>query len=495
MVTKSTKVVSKRSIIGHGLSILLQRSTENFASVLDQSLFDVVVIGAGVVGCAVARRFTLEGARVAVLEKGTDILDGASKANSAILHTGFDAPEGSLELACIRDGYAEYQAIRDSLGLVQDNAGAYVVAWTQDELRNLESIKAKAHLKGVTDVALVDAETLGAWEPNLSRNALGAVHVPGESLIDPWSAPYVYLRQAMENGAKVFTSCEVAEGTFDGEEWRVVTTKGTLRARHVINCAGLYGDVVNRALLGAAQFEIKPRKGQFVVFDKAASDLVSAIILPVPSETTKGIVVFRTVFGNLAVGPTAEEQDSRTDASTDDETLKALIADGIAKIPALKDMPITATYAGLRPASDQKEYRVSATSEQNWITVGGIRSTGLSGALGIARHVYGLYEKMGASHDKLPDPVVPKANMLSEAGPRDWKQDGAGEVVCHCELVTRREIETALHGPLPARSLAGLKRQTRATMGRCQGFYCSARLAELTDGCFVSAMAERLSHE
>ena len=460
-----------------------------------RTIFDVAIIGAGVVGCAVARRFTLEGAQVAVLEKGTDILDGASKANSAILHTGFDAPAGSLELECVQAGYAEYQRIREGLGLMQDEAGAYVVAWTQSELADLDMIQKQAHQNGVTDARLVDAKTLHSAEPNLSENAQGAVFVPGEYLIDPWSAPYVYLRQAIENGAKAFTSCEVISGAFNGELWDLQTSTGPIRARYVINCAGLYGDAVNNAVLGKSELQIKPRKGQFVVFDKAASDLVSAIILPVPSETTKGIVVFRTVFGNLAVGPTAEEQDSRTDASTDEDTLKALIADGIAKIPALQGMPVTATYAGLRPASDQKDYRISKTPEQNWLTVGGIRSTGLSGALGIARQVYGLYSGMGQSHDKMPDPAMPQANVLSEAGQRDWKQPASGEIVCHCELVTKREIDAALTGPLAARSLAGLKRQTRATMGRCQGFYCSPRLAEITDGSFAQSMSEDIPNE
>ncbi|SFR46143.1 NAD(P)/FAD-dependent oxidoreductase [Litoreibacter janthinus] len=453
--------------------------------------FDVVVIGAGVVGCAMARRFTLEGARVAILERATDILAGASKANSAILHTGFDAPEGSLELECVRAGYQEYQNIRGSLGLVQDNAGAYVVAWKKAGLSKLEALKARAHRNGITDVELVSAETLKAQEPNLSDKALGAAFVPTESLIDPWSAPYVYLHQAIENGAHLMTSCDVTSGVFDGEHWRLDTTMGSVEARVVINCAGLYGDLVDQALLGASDFTIKPRKGQFVVFDKAASKLLSSIILPVPSKTTKGIVLFRTVFGNLAVGPTAEEQRSRTDTTTDEQTLKALIADAVTKVPALKDMPVTATYAGLRPATENNDYQILPKSDRNWITVGGIRSTGLSGALGIAQYVYRLYSEMGRSHEPLANPATPQANQLAEGAARDWTRGTGGEVVCHCELVTKREIETALSGPLRARSIDGLKRQTRATMGRCQGFYCAARLAELTSGHFERPLAEK----
>ncbi len=458
--------------------------------------FDVAIIGGGVVGCAMARRFTLEGARVVLLEKAPDILDGASKANSAILHTGFDAPEGSLELDCVRNGFREYLEIRDGLGLVHERSGALVVAWSEAETQKLEAIRAQAHANGVGDVDLVSAEALRAREPNLSHRAKAALDVPGEGIIDPWSAPYAYLDQAIANGAQAFTSCEVTGGDFDGDTWALETTRGPIRADTVINCAGLYGDLVDAALLGEARFAITPRKGQFVVFDKAARDLVSSIILPVPTERTKGVVVFRTVFGNLAVGPTAEDQPSRSDASTDEATLRGLIADGVAKIPALENMPVTAVYAGLRPASEAKDYRIHATAEKNWITVGGIRSTGLSGALGIARHVFGLYGEMGRHHAPLESPAGVSARApLAESGARDWQAPDHGEIVCQCEMVTRREIEAALTGPLAARSLAGLKRQTRATMGRCQGFFCTARLAELTAGKFEPPMSQEIGDD
>ncbi len=455
--------------------------------------FDVAIIGAGVVGCAMARRFTLEGARVALIEKAPDILDGASKANSAILHTGFDAPKGSLELQCIQDGHREYTEIRARLGLPLDPCGAYVVGWTGHELEKLQSLRAKAHENHVTDAKIITAQELRRREPNLADHAQGALHIPGESLIDPWSAPYVYLRQAIENGAQTFLSSEVTEGNFEGGAWQIITPSGRLRAKTIINCAGLYGDLLDQALLGRAAYKITPRKGQFVVFDKAASDLLRAIILPVPGARSKGIVLFRTVFGNLAVGPTAEDQQSRRDASTDKSTLEALIEAAHNMLPMLRPMPVTATYAGLRPASEFKDYQISTTPEKNWISVGAIRSTGLSGALGIARHVFGLYQKMGHSHNAIGTPVTPKATQLAQTAPRDWTRKNPGEIVCHCELVTRREIEAALTGPLPARSLAGLKRQTRATMGRCQGFYCSARLAELTDGHFEVPLCEKIN--
>ena len=459
---------------------------------LSGDLFDVAIIGAGVVGCAIARRFTLQGAHVAVIEKASDILDGASKANSAILHTGFDAPPGSLEWSCIRDGYEEYRKIYRELGLTLEQTGAFVVGWRDEEMAKLESILQKAQVNGVTDTAMISAAELAAQEPHLASHAKGAIAVPGESIIDPWSAPYAYLHQSLLNGGQIFRSCEVRAGQFHGDHWQLETSRGGLKCKTIINCAGLYGDRLNETLLGSTKFNITPRKGQFVVFDKAASDLIKAVILPVPTSRTKGVVLFRTVFGNLMVGPTAQDQSSRTDNSTDEASLKELIAAGVEKLPGLENMPVTATYAGLRPACEFSDYQIEADHARNWITVGAIRSTGLSGALGIAQHAYALYCEAGGHHNAIDAPKVPHVPMLAEKGLRDWQSRDHGEIVCHCELVTEREIKRALQGTLKACSLAGLKRQTRVTMGRCQGFYCTARLSELTDGHFDQPLSDKI---
>lgn len=448
--------------------------------------YDVAVIGAGVVGCAVARRLTLAGARVVVLEKALDILDGASKGNSGILHTGFDAPPGSLEQRCVAAGHAEYLAIREKLNLPLMETGALVLAWTEVEEARLPALLEQARANGVDDVAPLGRAEILALEPNLSPRVRAGFRVPREFVIDPWSAPTAYLLQALANGAGIRRGCEVTGGAFDGARWTLETSTGPLRADTVVTCAGLYGDLVDRCLLGTASFGIRPRKGQFVVFDKAAAGLVTATILPVPSATTKGVVLCRTAYGNLLVGPTAEEQESREDASTDGETLAMLRAKGIEMLPALAGVPVTAAYAGLRPASEEKDYRLTAHAERRYVSVGGIRSTGLSSALGLAREVERLIEGFGGVPALRPArPVWPQVPTLCEERPRAWRQPGNGGIVCHCELVTRGEIEAALEGPLPAQSLAGLKRRTRVTMGRCQGFYCLGTLSEITAGRFA----------
>nr|WP_306263820.1 NAD(P)/FAD-dependent oxidoreductase [Pararhizobium sp. IMCC3301] len=444
--------------------------------------YDIAVIGAGVVGCAMARRFTLDGARVVVIEKSLDVLDGASKGNSAILHTGFDAPPGSLEQQCINAGYREYLDIAEPLSLPILKCGAMVLAWDEDQLSQLPALIEKAHRNGVASVAMLSREQITQREPKLAPNLYGGFEVPGESLIDPWTSAHMYILQALANGAELVPGAEVAEGSFAQGVWTLRTTAGEFCASHVINCAGLYGDIVDERLMGQRNFTVTPRKGQFVVFDKPASELVSSIILPVPSKTTKGVVLCRTIFGNVLVGPTAEEQQSRTDASTDRDALLALRDQAVAMLPELAQCEITANYAGLRPATEHQDYQIRQHAGCNAVTVGGIRSTGLSSALGIARHVTGLLAQRGVKFTALSDPVIPDADRLSNYHGRDWETAGNGGVVCHCELVTRREIERVLDGPMPPATLSGLKRRTRVTMGRCQGFYCIAELAQITKG-------------
>ena len=442
---------------------------------------DVVVIGGGVVGCAVFRRFTLMGARVLLLEKGGDILSGASKANSAILHTGFDAPTGSLELQCMQDGYAEYMTIHEKMNLPLLKTTAIVVAWNQEQLDALPGIVQQAHANGVTDVVQISAAELYRREPKLAAGALAGVYVPGEYIIDPWSSPLAYVTQAVMHGGKYHFNCQVLDVTPQQDGWELSTSKGKVNTRLVINCAGNHGDLLD-GMWRQPEFEIRPRKGQFLVYDKAAAADINAIILPVPTATTKGVLLCKTIFGNMILGPTAEEQQDRNRADVDESVMQGLIEKGTAMLPSLPHYSVTATYAGLRPATEKKEYRLFHYPQEKWITVGGIRSTGLTAALGIAKHVEGLYRDHFpelfplSAPAELQWPVMP---MLSEYETRDFACSGNGGVVCHCELVTRRELEAAFNSAVPPECIGGLRRRTRVMMGRCNGFFCSNNVAEI----------------
>ena len=444
---------------------------------------DVAIIGAGVVGCAMARRFALEGARVCVLEAAPDILSGASKANSAILHTGFDAPPGSLELSCMQDAYDEYMEIREAMNLPVLETGAMVAAWTEDEEARLPDLLAQAQGNGVTDTRIISRDEALAREPALAGHVRGALLVPREHVIDPWSAPLAYATQAKALGAEFRFNAPLTGARRDGDTWQLETGAGSLMAKTVVNCAGLYGDKVEEILTGTPSFEIRPRKGQFVVFDKAASQHLRTILLPVPNERTKGVVLTRTAFGNLLVGPTAEEQEARDRPDVTTPELEMLISKAVELVPALQDMPVTAVYAGLRPASERKEYRVHADADLGYYCAGGIRSTGLTAALGIARHVFALWsESHSLAWSKPNDTMPPSMPNLAEHLPRDYQIPGHDGIVCHCEMVTAREIRAAFDSQLPPGDFGGLRRRTRCAMGRCQGFNCLWRIASLAEG-------------
>lgn len=445
--------------------------------------FDVAIVGAGVVGCGIARSFAIRGWKTVVLEKAGDILEGASKGNSALLHTGFDEPSDGMELALIKRGYATYRRIHGRMNLPLVMTGAVVVAWDEEQLRKLPDIAAHATRNGVSAAILSQVE-LRCLEPNLSGNALAAVHIPDEAIIDPWSAPLGYMRQAILHGAILSTGTQVTGLSRKPEGWRIETSGGTVAARLVVNAAGLFGDHVERLAGRQPGFEIRPRKGQFVVYDKPAHDLVTAIILRVPTERTKGVLLARTVFGNLLLGPTAEDQTDRVRASCEEPVLRRIMAEGEAMLPELAGQTITATFAALRPATEHRDYVLRVDAEDSWITVGGIRSTGLSASLGIGEWVaeqgsaaLGMPGRAAAPADEDLDwPTMP---AIAETLPRPYRQSPRSPIVCHCEWVTENEVRNALEGPAAAGTLGGLKRRTRIAMGRCQGFGCSGALCRL----------------
>ncbi len=327
----------------------------------------------------------------------------------------------------------------------------------------------------------IDRDELRKREPSLSERGLGAVHVPGEHIIDPWSAPLAYAHQGLAHGGKILRRCRVTGGSI---RRRALDAADDARRRRrpgvVINAAGNHGDLVE-AINQPPAFAITPRKGQFVVFDKPASKLLHAIILPVPTERTKGVVACRTAFGNLLVGPTAEDQTDRDRAEVDHAMLEQLIAKGVEMVPELAHHSVNAIYAGLRPATQFKDYQIAVNRERRWITAAGIRSTGLTAALGIAQMIgRGFAETFGDVREA--EPIWTPVPNLAEERPRQYMTEAGGEIVCHCELVTRGEIAAALEGPLPAGDLGGLKRRTRCMMGRCQGFYCSAQVLAMAEG-------------
>ncbi|AYN38278.1 FAD/NAD(P)-binding oxidoreductase [Streptomyces dangxiongensis] len=452
---------------------------------LPSTAYDVAIVGAGVVGCAIARELARHPRlSVALVEAQDDVGQGTSKANTAILHTGFDATPGTLEARLVREGYERLGAYAAETDIPVERVGALLVAWDEEQLAALPRLAAKAERNACPGTALLGPGELYAREPRLGPGALGALHVPGESVICPWTTTLAYATQAVRAGVDLHLNTAVRDARWaDGH--RLTTTRGTLRARHLVNAAGLHADTLDRRL-GHQDFTVTPRRGQLLVFDKLARPLVRHILLPVPTALGKGVLVTPTVHGNVLLGPTAENLPDRQATGSTADGLAGLRDQGRRILPALLDEEVTAVYAGLRAATEHEDYRITAHPGQAYVTVGGIRSTGLTASLAIAAHVTGLLTDAGLDPGPVREPDAVVMPQLGEAFPRPYQRADLiaedpeyGILVCHCERVSRGEIRDALAGPVPPRSLEGLRRRTRARAGRCQGFYCGAAVREL----------------
>ncbi|HEY2387653.1 MAG TPA: NAD(P)/FAD-dependent oxidoreductase [Candidatus Binatia bacterium] len=462
--------------------------------------FDVAVIGAGVVGAAIARDLARTEARTLLLEAGADVGAGTSKANTAILHTGFDAKPGTLEARLVRRGYELLTRHAPGAGIPVERLGAVLVAWDEEQRVALSGIVEVARRNGYDAIRPLEAAELYAREPRLGPGALAALEIPDESIICPFTTPLAFATEAVANGATLRLEAPLQGIAADAEGvYALATPHGTVCARWVVNAAGLFADAVDR-MFGHDGFTVTPRRGELIVFDKLARPLVRHIVLPVPTRTTKGVLVSPTVFGNVMVGPTADDVPDKTVAESTASGLRGLCERARRIVPALAGEEVTSVYVGLRAATEHGDYQIRVDPARRYVCVGGIRSTGLTASMAIAEHVCDGLRDAGLALAPRDDVHGVRMPNLGEAFPRPYQraeliaQDpGYGQIVCHCERVTRREILDAAAALVPARSLDGLRRRTRATLGRCQGFYCVATVARLLAEASGRSMADLLA--
>ena len=440
---------------------------------------DVVIVGAGVVGAAIARELSRYELDVTLLEAGPDVGAGTSKANTALLHTGFDAKPGTLEARLVARGYQLLSEYAPGAGIPVEQVGALLVAWDETQRAEFAGIVERSHANGYRAIRELDRDELYRREPKLGLGAVGALEVPDEALICPFTTPLAFATEAVLAGCELRRDTSVtAVERLPGGGFRVEAGGDSLTTRQLVNAAGLRSDEIDR-LLGYERFTVTPRRGELIVFDKLTRPLVRHIVLAVPTAVSKGVLVSPTVFGNVMVGPTAEDVPNKADTSSTAAGLDYLVAETDRILPALLDFDVTAVYVGLRAATEHADFQIAF--EDGYACVGGIRSTGLSASMAIAEHVREGLELEAAARAARPPPRMPN---IGEAFTRPYRQTDLiasdpdyGRVVCFCERVTRGEIRDALASPVPPVDLDGLRRRTRAHMGRCQGFFCGARLA------------------
>ena len=463
--------------------------TNDNAVTRDAPPYDVAVIGAGIVGSAIARELAGYQLTVALVEAGPDVGAGTSKANTAILHTGFDAKPGTLESRLVRRGHELMLDYAQQAGIPVEPTGALLVAWTDEELAALPGLKIKAEDNGYRHCVLVDAAEVYRQVPALGPGALGGLTVPDESIICTWTASLAVATDACRRGVDLLLDTRVTSVEKRGDHTVLQTTAGPLAARWVVNAAGLGSDLVD-AMFGHARFTVTPRRGELLVFDKLARPLVDRIVLPVPSSAGKGVLVSPTIYGNVMLGPTAEDLKDRIRTATSEAGFAFLLGKGRQLMPRLLEEEVTASYAGLRAAIDSGDYLIDLDVPARYLLVGGIRSTGLTASLSIAEYVRDLLftgSDMAASR-KPSVPQTVRMPNIGEAFLRPYADSARieldpeyGRMVCFCERVTAGEIRDALCSTIPPVDLDGLRRRTRAMNGRCQGFYCGADVLDRLD--------------
>jgi len=448
--------------------------------------YDVAIVGAGVCGCAIARELSRYDARVIVIERGEDVCVGTSKANSAIVHAGYDPEPGSLKARLNVEGNRSMGELCDELNVPFKRIGSLVVCTDESLLPDLEALLARGTQNGVPDLRIVGREELVQMEPNISDAAVAALWAPTGGIVCPFELTIALAQNACANGAEFLFDSEVTaiDATAAGT-WRVTCGEKSVEARAVVNAAGVYaGDV--HAMASTQSMGVSPRRGEYYLLDKADGDYVRHTIFVQPGPMGKGVLVSPTVHGNVLVGPNAEDLDDREATNTTRAGL-----DDVKRLctTAMKNVPVRdaiTNFAGLRAVPAAGDFVIGeATDAPGFFDCAGIASPGLSASPAIGKMVAGMV----AEHLSLTErddfietregPVRPMEMSFEERQELIRRRPDYGAIVCRCESVSEGEIVDAIRGPIGARSLDGVKRRTRAGMGRCQAGFCSPRVMEL----------------
>ena len=448
---------------------------------------DIVIIGAGAVGCAVARELSRYNLRVLVVDKRADVGGDASKSNSSIICSGFDCPPNTLESQlCLSQRAIVEQVVRD-LDVPFKVCGALMPAISREQFALLPKIQDEAFQNHVYDVEYMSPEEILELEPEVNPKLLGGLYIPRDAVIDPFLFVVAMAENAAENGAEFLLNCEVTGiRCSDGEVKEIETTKGVLATSYVINAAGLFCDEV-AAMAGECDFTVKPRKGQFFILDKKTSCTISHIVYPIPTPETRGKLLLPTIHGNILLGPTAEDLEDKQDHATTADQLAAVERECRQLVPNIRVSDAITQYCGLRPNRIPAGFHFNLSwKSKGYLGISGVRSTGISTCLAIAKYVCktlgdaGLLLSQKKGFLRTRRGIVQFRDAGLEQREELIKQDVSyGRIVCRCESVTEAEIIQAIHRPIGARSADAIKRRLRAGMGRCQGGFCGPRVLEI----------------
>ena len=449
-------------------------------------MYDVIIVGAGVSGAASARELSRCAARVCVLEKEEDVCCGTSKANSAIVHAGYDAAPGSLMAKLNVRGNALMGDLAKDLDIPVRRIGSLVVCLSEEDMPGLQALYDRGQANGVPDLRIIYHDELLQMEPNLSEETYAALYAPTAGIVCPFGLNIALAENAAMNGVEFHFDTEVQSlERRQGGGWILHTSQGSYETRLVVNAAGVYADSLHN-MISSGKIHITPRRGDYCLLDKTTGSHVNHTIFPLPGKYGKGILVSPTIHGNLLLGPTAIDVADPEATNTTADGLAQVLENAGRYVKEIPYKNVITSFAGLRAHEDGHEFIIGEVpGAENFIDCAGIESPGLtsSPAIGemVAEIVRAKLELSEKEHFISRRKGIMNPTQLPDGERQEWirRHPAYGHIVCRCEHISEGEILDAIHRPLGARSLDGVKRRVRAGMGRCQGGFCSPRVMEL----------------
>ncbi len=447
-------------------------------------MYDIAIIGAGVIGGMIARALSRYNIKVCILEKENDVAMGATKANSAIVHAGFDAKEGSLKAQLNVKGSKMMPDVCRELGVKYKNNGSLVIGFSDEDRENIDELLKRGIKNGVEALRVIERGEIKALEPNISDNVVCALYAPTGAIVCPYDLTVAAIGNAMDNGVELKCNFEACDIEKRDSGYKIISNDNEIEAKFIINCAGIYSDKIAK-LVGDSSFNVHARRGEYILLDKECGNLVSHTIFRTPSKMGKGILVTPTVDGNMLLGPTSVDIDDKENKATTQEGFDDIIekaGKNINNVPLAKTIT---SFCGLRAVGSTGDFIINSP-KQRFINVAGIESPGLSASPAIAEYVIELLKEQGLTLNQKADynPKRESSHTFSEASIDEKNKmiknnPAYGRIVCRCEGITEGEILDAIHRNPGARDLDGIKRRTRAQMGRCQGGFCGPYITEI----------------
>ena len=448
-------------------------------------MYDIIIIGAGVIGCSVARELSKYETKVLVIEKNEDVCTGASKANSAIIHSGYDAQSGTLKARFNVEGNRMMDRISEELDVPFKRIGSLTVCTDRERIPELIKLRERGERNGVDGLRVLDRDEVLKLEPQIGDDVVAALWAPTAGIVCPFKLTVAYAENAAVNGVEFLFDTPVKNVFSDGKYWHVVTEKNAYTAAVVVNAAGVYSDIFHN-MVSDRKIHITPRRGDYILLDRAAQGTVRHTIFQLPTKLGKGVLVTPTVHGNTIVGPTAVDVDDREMTATTAEGIDSVIARSAFSVKDLPTRQVITSFAGLRANEGGGDFIIGEPEDaEGFFDCAGIASPGLSAAPAIGVYLAGsIQKKLGLTQKEdftatRRDILDPKALTIEERNELIRREPAYGTIVCRCESVSEGEIIDAIRRPVGARSLDGVKRRTRAGMGRCQSGFCSPRVMEI----------------